>query len=78
MFAFIQIIIAICPIVPLFYFATKVYGFCNVLNKRRCIRKKNISFKGIKDFFPKNIRQELESDSSIVKRFIDKLLIPHQ
>ena len=42
MFAFIQIIIAICPIVPLFYFATKVYGFCNVLNKRRCIRKKNI------------------------------------
>ena len=43
MFAFIQIIIAICPIVPLFYFATKVYGFCNVLNKRRCIREKNIS-----------------------------------
>ena len=78
MFAFIQIIIAICPIVPLFYFATKVYGFCNVLNKRRCIREKNISFKGIKDFFPKNIRQELESDSRIVKRFIDEVLKAYQ
>lgn len=78
MFAFIQIFIAICPIVPLFYFATKVYRFCNVLNKRRCIREKHISFKGIKDFFPKRIRQELESDSSIVKRFIDEVLEAYQ
>ena len=78
MFVFIQIIIAICPIVPLFYFATRVNGFCNVLNKRRCIREKNISFKGIKDFFPKNIRRELESDSSIVKRFIDEVLKAYQ
>lgn len=78
MFAFIQIFIAICPIVPLFYFATKVYRFCNVLNKRRCIREKHLSFKGIKDFFPKRIRQELESDSSIVKRFIDEVLEAYQ
>lgn len=78
MFAFIQIFIAICPIVPLFYFATKVYRFCNVLNKRRCLREKHISFKGIKDFFPKRIRQELESDSSIVKRFIDEVLEAYQ
>lgn len=78
MFAFIQIFIAICPIVPLFYFATKVYRFCNVLNKRRCIREKHISFKGIKDFFPKRIRQELESDSSIVKKFIDEVLEAYQ
>ena len=78
MFAFIQIFIAICPIVPLFYFATKVYRFCNVLIKRRCIREKHISFKGIKDFFPKRIRQELESDSSIVKRFIDEVLEAYQ
>lgn len=78
MFAFIQIFIAICPIVPLFYFAIKVYRFCNVLNKRRCIREKHISFKGIKDFFPKRIRQELESDSSIVKRFIDEVLEAYQ
>ena len=41
-------------------------------------KKKNISFKGIKDFFPKNIRQELESDSSIVKRFIDEVLKAYQ
>ena len=78
MFAFIQIFIVICPIVPLFYFVTKVYRFCNVLNKRRCIREKHISFKGIKDFFPKRIRQELESDSSIVKRFIDEVLEAYQ
>lgn len=78
MFAFIQIFIAICPIVPLFYFVTKVYRFCNVLNKRRCIREKHISFKGIKDFFPKRIRQELESDSSILKRFIDEVLEAYQ
>ena len=78
MFAFIQIFIAICPIVPLFYFATKVYRFCNVLNKRRCIREKHISFKGIKDFFPKRIRQELESDSSIVKKFIAEVLEAYQ
>ena len=78
MFAFIQIFIVICPIVPLFYFVTKVYRFCNVLNKRRCIREKHISFKGIKDFFPKRIRQELESDSSIVKIFIDEVLEAYQ
>lgn len=53
MFAFIQIIIATCPIVPLFYFATKVYGFCNVLNKRRCIRKKIYHLKELKIFFRK-------------------------
>lgn len=74
MFAFIQIIIAIYPIGVLFYFATKVYRFCNILNKRRGIREKNISFRGVKDFFPKNIRKKLERDSSIVKRFIDEVL----
>lgn len=74
MLAFIQFLIAICPIVPLFYLVIKICRFCNILNKRRCIREKNISFKGIKDFLPKKIRQELESDSSIVKRFIDEIL----
>lgn len=78
MFVLTQIFIAVCPIVPLFYFATKIYKFDNVLNKRRCIREKQISFKRVRDFFPKKIRQELEKDSSIVKRFIDEVLEAYQ
>lgn len=75
---FIQIIIAICPVAPLFYLAMEVYGFSNALDKRRCIREKNITFKRIKDFLPKNIRRELGSDSGMVKECIDEVLKAYQ
>ncbi len=78
MFVLTQIFIAVCPFIPLFYFATKIYRFDNILNKRRCIREKQISFKGVKDFSPKKIRQGLEKDSSILKRFIDEVLEAYQ
>ena len=78
MSVFIQIIIAICPVAPLLYLAMEVYGFSNALDKRRCIREKNITFKRIKDFFPKNIRRELENDSGMVKECIDEVLKAYQ
>ncbi len=69
MFAFIQIIIAICPVVPL----VCLCGFLSTLNEKVYITE-NVSFKGIKDFFPKNIRQKLERDSGIEKNFSDEAL----
>ena len=74
MFAFIQLIIVICPFVPLVYVIKELDNLCKVLNQNRCIKEKHISFKGIKDFFPKNIRQELGSDSGIEKKDIDEVL----
>lgn len=67
MFLLFQLIICICPIVPLIFLARKIYRFNQVLNRKSCIREKQIQFKSLKDFFPKKIEHELRTDQKIVK-----------
>ena len=78
MFVWIQLMISMFPIVPLIYFSFHVNRFWNVLKKGSCIKEKNMSFNGIKDFSPKKIRRELESDSSIEKKIIDETIKAYQ
>ena len=55
-----------------------VYQFDITLNKRRNIREKQISFNKIQDFFPKTLKQKLENDHTIIKRFTNEVIQSYQ
>lgn len=73
MFFIIQTFIALCPIIPLAYIVIKAYRFDLILNKRSCIKEKQLLCNKIKDFFPKTIKQKLETDHT-AKKFADEVL----
>ena len=74
MFIIFQILIALFPIIPLVYIAIRAYQFDITLNKRKNIREKQISFNKIQDFFPKALKQKLENDHTIIKRFANEVI----
>lgn len=74
MFIIFQILIALFPIIPLVYIAKRAYQFDITLNKRRNIREKQISFNKIQDFFPNALKQKLENDHTIIKRFANEVI----
>lgn len=78
MFIIFQILIALFPIIPLVYIAIRAYRFDITLNKRRNIREKQISFNKIQDFFPKALKQKLENDHTIIKRFANEIIHSYQ
>lgn len=77
MFIWIQILMCL-SIISTVYFSVTLFAFNRALYKKRTIREKKISFKGIKDFCPKEIRLKLEESPSIVKRDINKFLYSYK
>lgn len=74
MFFIVQLLIALCPIIPLACIAIRAHQFYVTLNKRRTIREKQIYFNKLTDFFPKKLKQKLEREHDIVKRFVKEIM----
>ena len=69
-----QIIINVCPILPIIYLAYRVYKFNIIIKKKSSTRNKQLSFNRLRDYFPKNLKHQLKNDPKIVDKYVDELI----
>lgn len=70
----IQLIINVCPILPMVYLVYMVDKFNIITKKRSSTRNKQLLLNRLEDFFPQNLERQLKNDHKIVNRHVTELI----